>query len=41
MTAALGHYGDNGDEKDGTVTWLLVGPQSTRRGKEKMRAVRV
>ena len=34
-TAALGHYGGNGDEKGGSVAWLLVGPQSTGRGKRE------
>ena len=32
---ALGHYGGNGDEKGGSVAWLLVGPQSTGRGKRE------
>ena len=35
MTAALGVRGDSGDEKDGTVTWLLVGLQSPGTGERE------
>ena len=35
VTAALGVRGDSGGEKDGTVTWLLVGLQSPGTGERE------